>query len=270
VAHGISTGGQPALVEGHQEADRAGAGVIALGGGLGALALYESGDLPVQLELWPVDLEGHGVGDALREDLLGGPCAVRPPLREIDHRLLGAAEVERGAATVHRLADGANVRVGVRVEQLKEQGEVRGVALVRRRRQHQDVVRRIAQELAKGVARGLAGRRRPGHAVGLVHNDQVPMNLPQTWQHLGPLGKVERRDDLLLLQPLVDTELIADVAALEDQELLVELLFQFALPLEGEVRRADHKNPLGQAAQLKLPDEQPRHDGLAGPGIIRQ
>ena len=74
----------------------------------------------------------------------------------------------------------------------------------------------------------------------------------------------------LLLQPLVDAELVADVAALEDEELLVELLLQLALPLEGEVGRADDQDALGQAAELQLADEQAGHDRLAGAGVVGQ
>ena len=104
--------------------------------------------------------------------------------------------------------------------------------------------------------------------MGLVDDDQVPVDLPQAGQDVVALGQVERRDDLAVLQPLVDAELVADVAALEDQELLVELLLQLALPLEGEVGRADDQDPLGQAAQLQFADEQARHDGLAGAGVV--
>ena len=72
----------------------------------------------------------------------------------------------------------------------------------------------------------------------------------------------------LLLQPLVDAELVADVVALHDEELRVELLLQLPLPLEGEVGRADDQDALGEAAQLQLANEQPRHDRLAGAGIV--
>ena len=75
---------------------------------------------------------------------------------------------------------------------------------------------------------------------------------------------------LLLLQPLVDAELVADVAALQDEELLVELLLQFPLPLEGQVGRADDQDPFGQAAQLQFTDEKAGHDRLAGTGIVGQ
>ena len=56
--------------------------------------------------------------DALGEDFLGDPGVVRLPLREVDHRFLGPAQVERRAVAVHRLADRLHVGVGIRVEQL--------------------------------------------------------------------------------------------------------------------------------------------------------
>ena len=58
------------------------------------------------------------------------------------------------------------------------------------------------------------------------------------------------------------------VAALEDEEGLVELLLELALPLERQVGRADDQNPLDEAAQLELADEQAGHDGLAGTGVV--
>jgi hypothetical protein len=44
---------------------------------------------------------------------------------------------------------------------------------------------------------------------------------------------------------LIHAELLADVLTLHHQEFRVELLFQFALPLEGEVGRADDQDALG-------------------------
>ena len=106
--------------------------------------------------------------------------------------------------------------------------------------------------------------------MGLVDNHQVPMDLTQTGQDLQPLGQVQRRDQLFLLQPLVHAELIANVGALENDELLVELLLEFPLPLEGEIRGGDDQDSLGQAPQLQFPDEQAGHDGLAGAGVVGQ
>jgi hypothetical protein len=44
------------------------------------------------------------------------------------------------------------------------------------------------------------------------------MNLAKSWQNVFPLGEIERSKNLFLLQPLIDAELIADVAALNDKE----------------------------------------------------
>ena len=73
---------------------------------------------------------------------------------------------------------------------------------------------------------------------------------------------------MFLAQPLVDAELVANVAAFQHQELLIELLLQLSLPLEGQIRGAHDEDPLGQTPELELADEQAGHDGLAGPGVV--
>ena len=73
-----------------------------------------------------------------------------------------------------------------------------------------------------------------------------------------------------MLQPLIDAELIPDVAALQNEELFIKFLYQLPLPLKGKIGRADYENPLGESPQLKFPDEEPRHDRLASPGIVGQ
>ena len=104
----------------------------------------------------------------------------------------------------------------------------------------------------------------------LVHDDQIPMDLAQSGEDLLSLGQVEGGDDPVLLNPLIHAELVADVLTLEHEELRVELLLELALPLEGEVGRADDQDALGEAAQLELPDQETRHDGLARPGVVGQ
>ena len=108
------------------------------------------------------------------------------------------------------------------------------------------------------------------HAVRFVDNDEVPPDLPQPRQDVLSLGEIERGDDALLLEPLVHAELVPDLAALEDEELRVELFLQLALPLEGEVGGADDQNALGEPAQLELADEQAGHDRFPRAGIVRQ
>jgi hypothetical protein len=57
-----------------------------------------------------------------------------------------------------------------------------------------------------------------------------PMDLLKAGQNRGALGEVERGDDLAVFQPLVDAELLADGAAVQHGELLVEFFLQLALP----------------------------------------
>ena len=141
-----------------------------------------------------------------------------------------------------------------RVEELQEQREVLGVAPVGRGGQEQQVIGAVAQQFSEPVALALVGRVAGRHAVRFIDDHQIPTHLLQPGQDLGALGKVERGDDLLLLQPLVDAELLADVAALHHQELLVEFFPEFALPLERQVRRADYEHPFNEAAELELAD----------------
>ena len=139
-AHGVRARSESALVERHEESDRTGPGVVLLLCCAPALALYESSDFVVELVLRSVDGEVHGARNALGKDGQGSPLTVRLTLRKVDHGLLRAPEVEGRALPVHRFADGLDVRVGVPVEQLKEQGEVLRIPLVRCRGEMQDMI----------------------------------------------------------------------------------------------------------------------------------
>src|SRR6266545_8146746 len=94
------------------------------------------------------------------------------------------------------------------------------------------------------------------------------MHLAQSWENLPALGQVQGCDHTLLFEPLVDAELVANIPALEYEELLVELLVQLPLPLKGEVRRNDNENALGQTAEFELADQEASHDCLACARII--
>jgi hypothetical protein len=84
------------------------------------------------------------VRNALGKYRLGRPRAIRPPFGEVDHRLLGAAQIERRAPAVHGFPDRLHVGVGVGVEELQEQAEVHGIALVGGRCEQQYVIRAVA------------------------------------------------------------------------------------------------------------------------------
>ena len=152
--------------------------------------------------------------DTLRKNLAGDPGAIGLTLREVDHGLLGAPQIERRLTTVHGHTERAHIGIGIAVQKLQKQAEVRGVALVRRGGEQEQMVRGIADKLSEGIARGFAGRRCPRHAVRFIHDDQVPVHLAQAGEDVIALGEIERRDDVLVLQPLIDPELVADVAPL--------------------------------------------------------
>ena len=86
----------------------------------------------------------------------------------------------------------------------------------------------------------------------------------------GTLRQIERGDHAVAFHPLVDAELLADVLAFHDQEFRVELFLQFALPLKGEVGRADDQNALGEPAEFQFPNEEAGHNGFAGAGVVSE
>ena len=104
----------------------------------------------------------------------------------------------------------------------------------------------------------------------LVDNSDVPPHLTEAGDDVGAFGEVQRSNDPRILLPVVDAELVAESAAFQDDERLAEFLIQLALPLERQVGRTDDENPLGEAAELQLLEEQARHDRLAGAGIVGQ
>src|SRR3972149_4349366 len=129
--HRVGAGSQPALVERHQEADRACSRIVALGGGSVGLGFYERGDGSVERKFVTVDHEARGSRVTFGEQLARAPVAVGLALWKVDHRLFGASEVEGRTAAAYGFADRLHVGVSIRIEKLKEEAEVDRVALVR-------------------------------------------------------------------------------------------------------------------------------------------
>src|SRR5579875_1679985 len=99
--HRIGAGRQAALVQGHEEPNGACARVVALRGRPCALLLHEARDVPIEVELRPVNLEIHGMRNPLGEYLLRRPRSIWTAFWEVDHRLLGTPQVERRSPAVH-------------------------------------------------------------------------------------------------------------------------------------------------------------------------
>ena len=191
VPQGVGARCQAPLVEGHQEPDRTRPGILAELGGGTALGFDEVRHRPIKLKLRTIDVEGGGVWNPLGEDRPRRPRAVRLPLREVDHRLFRPPQVEGGAAPVHGLPNRPHVGVHVGVEELQEEREVVRVALVRRCRQHQEVVGTTAKVLAELVAQALLVRGCRRHAVCFIDDHEVPGALPQAGEHIIALGEIE-------------------------------------------------------------------------------
>lgn len=61
-----------------------------------------------------------------------------------------------------------------------------------------------------------------------------------------------------------------DAETFEYKELLIELLFELALPLESQVGRRDDENTFGKAAKVELADQQAGHDRFARARVVNQ
>src|SRR4030042_4052829 len=128
----------------------------------------------------------------------------------------------------------------------------------------------IAQKFAQLVTGSFVGFIRSRHSVGLIHNYQIPMDLPEPWKDVFSLGQVKGGQDLPLFQPLVHAELVTDVVPFKNHEFFIKFFFEFPLPLKSEIGRADDQNPLNEPSKFKFPDEKAGHDRLSSPGIIGQ
>ena len=263
--------GHPALIHRHDETDSAGAALVPGLGGAGRLALNVVGDSLVQFHLVAFKIECDSLREAFCEKFFRFPSAVGLRLGEIQHDLLCAAQVARRLAALHRIVNGFHVSIRFLVKQLEEQREIDRIALVRRRREQQIVGGLFAEQFAQAIPLALVLRIPRRHAVRLVHDDQIPVvGLADARQDFLALGQIHRSDELRLLIPHVDAILNAQIGPAQDVERFLEAVGHFALPLEGEVCRADDEDALNQAAQLEFLEQQAGHDGLARPGVVGQ
>jgi hypothetical protein len=167
--------------------------------------------------------------------------------------------------------DGTHVGVCLLVEQLQEQTKVLGISFMRRTRKQQKVARFVAQQLAQLVALALVLGIARRHAVGFVHDHQIPvLRLPDARKHVVQLGQVHRGDDLVVLVPDVDGIGLPQARTGDEFEIFSEAVLHLAPPLKGQIGRTHHQDPLHQPPQLQFFEQQPGHDGLTGTGVVRQ
>ena len=127
--------------------------------------------------------------------------------------------------------------------------------------------------------------------MGLVDDDQIPAGVDQVVEALAVVARhllrapaaagvhrldgIEGADHLVVLLPEVlfgaDAEQLApggEVAGLNQVKGFIEVGVELADPLADQTGRSHHEEPLGQAADLELTNDQARFDGFAQANLI--
>ena len=162
----------------------------------------------------------------------------------------------------------------VTVEQRHEELEVFFLAVVGRGRHQQVMACETAQELAQLKARGfinLVAKVVGRHLVGLVHHNQIPLGLgQQLLVFLVARELVQAGNQAVLFGKVVAAVALLLFFAAEQLEVQAELLAQFVLPLLCQGAGRDDEHAPGIGTQGHFSDQQARHHGLAGTGIVGQ
>ena len=254
------------MQDGQGKADGAGALVVLQGLGAVELLAHVLGDGLVERALGVRELVGDGVGDALGEER----GAVELEQAFLDHPAHQVGDV----GGMHAVAEASLEAISI--QQRHEELEVRLFAVVRRGRHQEEVPGQGREQLPELVALGvfdLAAEHGGGHLVGLVADHQVPAavgGLELLLHVLVARELVESGDDEVGLQEPVAGARGLQLVVGEDLEGQVEAPVQLVLPLLGQAAGADDQAALQVAAGDQLLDEQARHDGLAGTGVVGQ
>ena len=117
-------------------------------------------------------------------------------------------------------------------------------------------------DLAAEVAGRHAVRLITDHQIPLARGEQLRLEVLVSAQH------VETGDPEPGLIERIAAPARLDAIAGQDGEIEVELLGQLVLPLLDQVAGRHYEAALQVAADQQLLDQKPRHDGLAGAGIV--
>ena len=127
--------------------------------------------------------------------------------------------------------------------------------------------KRLAQLVSQSLP--VVGIR--AHLVGLIDNHQVPPGTHQAFPRIfNPGYPGYGCDNLMPFLPRILSIIRPQYIAADHFEVLAELVFQFPLPLEGQIGGRDNQNTLYQAPGFELFQKKTSHDGLAGAGIVRE
>ena len=219
------------------------------------------GDVLVEVLLQRGQLVGHGLGDALGEELL----ALEGEQVLLDHAAHDTADVD-GLLLLSLES--------VAVEQSEEELEVLFLARVRRRGHQQQVAGDLAEQLTELEPLGLlqlAAEVVRSHAVRLVDDDQVPLGLLELGLECFVARKLIHAGDQQRVG-LEDVEIDVGVDQLVGQQVEAkpELEEQLVLPLLHQTAGGDDEALLHVVAQQQLLDVEAGHDRLARSRVVGQ
>jgi hypothetical protein len=106
--------------------------------------------------------------------------------------------------------------------------------------------------------------------VGFVADDEVPIRrcLQFRFQFVRTRSHVETHDETVLLDKWIAGDGSFDLITSQNVEAQPEFLGHLVLPLLDQTSWRDDQTALKIATDQEFLDEQSRHDGLAGAGII--
>ena len=160
----------------------------------------------------------------------------------------------------------------IRVEQREEQQEVFVTAIVRSRRQEQQVSGALANELTEleaECASDLVAVEPGRHLVCLVHDHQIPVGHGKLGlQLLAPRQLIKSSDEQVSFLERVARSCGLDHVAAQDVEAKVELVEQLLLPLLDQASWCDDEAAVEIATKHQLADVQPGHDRLARTRVV--
>src|SRR5262249_27275760 len=163
------------------------------------------------------------------------------------------------------------VAIDIAVQKFEEEAEILRVAFVRRSSHQQIMVRHGRQRLAKMVVKCLLARTVGAHLMCFIDDDEVPTAAEQAvFGSLNTRDAGYGSDDLVLFLPGVGAIIGPEHITANDLELLAELVFHFPLPLEREISRGDNQRAFDQSPDFEFLEEQPGHDSLTCPRVVRQ
>ena len=166
------------------------------------------------------------------------------------------------------------------IEQFDQRGEMRVIAVMRRRGEEQKTVGTAGHDLGQATAQRVVAVRAGGGGdavMRLVDDGEVPGGTFQVLQHAFLLGEIERDQAQRDAVERVAAKLGPAAFALQcggvgdHGEAQAEAVAQFVFPLRQQrARGRHHEDAMGAAAGDQFGRDEPGLDGLAQPHRIRQ